>query len=99
MAIDPDIATLYGDEFTVTASYTHATVTTSISVIFDRAGAVVEVGDIQVQTAAPVARCKTTDVSAAVRGDTVVISSTTYYVKSREALNNEETLLTLSLDN
>ena len=99
MSVDTDISTFYGDEWTSTATLTHATVATSISVIFDRAGAVVQVGEMEVQTAAPAARCKTSDVSSAVRGDTMAIGGVTYYVKHKEPINNEETLVHLSTDN
>lgn len=97
MSIDADISTFYGDEFTSTATYTHASVAASISVIFDRAGAVVQVGEMEVQTAAPAARCKTSDVSAAVNGDTFVIGGVTYYAIRVEPINNEESLVYLSL--
>ena len=98
MSVDTDISTFYGDEWTSTATLTHATVATSISVIFDRAGAVVQVGEMEVQTAAPTARCKTSDVASAVRGDTMVISAVTYYVSRVEPINNEESLVHLSKD-
>jgi hypothetical protein len=100
VAIDPDIAVFYStDVFGTTASYTHSGTTTSIVVIFNRAGALVTVGGAEVQTAAPTARCKASDVSAAVRGDTLVISAVTYYVMRPEPINNEEVLLYLSKDN
>ncbi len=99
MALDAEIATFYGDEFGVSATYTHGGTPATITVIFDRAGAIVSVGGMEVQTATPTARCKTSDVSSATRGDTLVISGTTYYVMRAEPLNNEETLLHLSLDN
>lgn len=85
--------------FASAATYTHGVTVATIYVVFRRDGAVVEVGGVQVQTAAPVARCKTSDVSAAVRGDTLVIGGVTYYVKGKDPINNEESLLTLSLDN
>lgn len=97
MSVDTDIATFYGDEFTSTATFTHGVTVSSISVIFDRAGAVVQVGEMEVQTAAPVARCKTSDVSTAANGDTLVVGGTTYYVIRVEPINNEETVLHLSL--
>ena len=97
MSVDTDISTFYGDEWTSTATLTHATVATSISVIFDRAGAVVQVGEMEVQTAAPTARCKTSDVASAVNGDTLAVGGTTYYVIRVEPINNEETLVYLSL--
>lgn len=97
MALDVDIATFYGDEFTVSATYTHGATPATISVIFDRAGVTQAGGDMEVQNASPQARCRTSDVSSAARGDTLVISGTTYYVILVEPLNNEETLLHLSL--
>jgi len=97
VSVDTDISTFYGDEWTSTATLTHAAVATSISVIFDRAGAVVQVGEMEVQTAAPAARCKTSDVSSAVNGDTLAIGSTTYYVIRVEPINNEESVVYLSL--
>lgn len=99
MSVDTDISTFYGDEWTSTATFTHGVTVASISVIFDRAGAVVQVGEMEVQTAAPVARCKTSDVSTAVKNDTLVIGGVTYYVKHKEPINNEETLVHLSTDN
>jgi len=99
VSVDTDISTFYGDEWTSTATLTHGVTVSSISVIFDRAGAVVQVGEMEVQTAAPLARCKTSDVSTAVRGDTLVVGGTTYYVKNREPINNEESILHLSTDN
>ena len=97
MSVDTDISAFYGDEWTSTATLTHATVATSISVIFDRAGAVVQAGEMEVQTAAPTARCKTSDVSSVVNGDTLAVGGTTYYVIRVEPINNEETLVYLSL--
>jgi len=99
VSVDTDISTFYGDEWTSTATFTHAAVATSISVIFDRAGAVVQIGEVEVQTAAPTARCKATDVSSAVRGDTLVVATVTYYIMRAEPINNEEVLLYLSKDN
>lgn len=99
MAIDPDISVFYStDVYGTSATYTHAGVAATIVVLFNRVGATVRVGEIEVQTAAPTARCKTTDVSAAVRGDTLVISGTTYYIMQVEPLNNEETMLHLTTD-
>lgn len=98
MSVDTDISTFYGDEWTSTATLTHGVTVTSISVIFDRAGAVVQAGEMEVQTAAPAARCKATDVASAAEGDTLVISSATYYVVRVEPLNTEETLLHLSVN-
>lgn len=97
MSVDTDISTFYGDEWTSTATLTHGVTVSSISVIFDRAGAVVQVGEMEVQTATPVARCKASDVSSAANGDTLVIGGTTYYVIRVEPINNEETIVYLSL--
>jgi len=85
--------------FGTAATLTHAAVSSSIVVIFDSVGTLVTVGDVEVQIAGPVARCKTSDVSAAVRGDTLVVNAVTYYVTRNEPLNNEESLLHLSKDN
>jgi hypothetical protein len=98
VSLDTDIASFYGDEFTVTATLTHGTTVTTISVIYDRAGAVNVVGEIEVRNAAPTARCKTTDVSTAAKGDTLAISGTTYYIMDIEPINTEETVLHLSLN-
>lgn len=91
-----DIAAYY-TAFGRTATLTHGVTVSSISVIFDRAGAVVQVGEMEVQTATPVARCKASDVSSAANGDTLVIGGTTYYVIRVEPINNEETIVHLSL--
>jgi hypothetical protein len=99
VAIDPDIAAFYStDVYGVSATFTHGVTVATIVVIFDRAGAMVTVGGIEAQTAAPQARCKATDVSTAANGDTLAIGGTTYYVSRSEPLNNDETLLHLSKD-
>ncbi len=85
--------------FASAATFTHGVTVATIYVVFKRAGAVVQVGEMEVQTAAPAARCKTSDVSSAVKGDTLAVGGVTYYVKHKEPLNNEETLVHLSTDN
>jgi len=97
VTLDLDLASFYGDEFTVTATLTHGTVVTHPKVIYDRAGAVNVMGEIEVRNAAPSARCKTEDVSTAVKGDTLVIDSVTYYIIDIEPINTDETVLHLSL--
>ncbi len=96
-----DLSWIYSSAspFASAATFTHGTTVASIYVVFRRAGAVVQVGEMEVQTAAPAARCKTSDVSSAVRGDTMVIGSVTYYIARIEPINNEESLVYLSKDN
>lgn len=97
MAVEHDIAVFYDtDVFGTSAKYTHSTTVKQIVVIFDRAGVVTQVGEIAVENAAPRARCKTADVSSAARGDTLLISGTTYYVIAVEPINTLETVLHLS---
>ncbi len=98
MSVDTDISAFYGDDWTSTATLTHGVTVSSISVIFDRAGAVVTVGGVDVQTAAPTARCKAADVATAAEGDTLAVGGVTYYVIRTEPLNTEETLLYLSVN-
>lgn len=99
MATDNLAAYYSTSTFGTAATLTHAAVSSSIVVIFDSVGMMVNVGDVEVQITGPVARCKTSDVSAAVRGDTLVVGAVTYYVARSEPLNNEETMLHLSKDN
>lgn len=95
-----DLSWLYSSAspFASAVTFTHGVTVATIYVVFRRAGAVVQVGEMEVQTAAPTARCKTSDVASAVRGDTMVISAVTYYVSRVEPINNEESLVHLSKD-
>lgn len=93
-----DLSAYYSTStFGTAATFTHGVTVSSIVVIFDRAGAVVTVGEMEVQTAAPVARCKASDVSTAAQGDTFAIGGVTYYALRIEPINNEESLVYLSL--
>ncbi len=84
--------------FSQEVTYTHSGATKSIYVIFYRAGILTSTGNLEVQNAQPQARCKTSDISSAARGDTLVIDGTTYYVTRVEPINTLETVLYLSLD-
>ena len=94
-----DLSWLYSSAspFASAVTFTHGVTVATIYVVFRRAGAVVQVGEMEVQTAAPTARCKTSDVASAVNGDTLAVGGTTYYVIRVEPINNEETLVYLSL--
>jgi len=91
-----DVKPFY-DTFGVSAIFTHSSTVKSIDVIFDRAGVLGSGVELEVQNAEPLVRCKTADVSSAARGDTLVISGTTYYVVRVEPVNTLETVLYLSL--
>ena len=94
-----DLSWFYGPSAPLSrsATYTHSGTTKTIYVIFYRAGMVTSVGNLEVQNAAPQARCRASDIVSAARGDTLVVAGTTYYVNHVEPINNEENLLHLSL--
>lgn len=79
------------DEFADSATYTHAAVPATIKVIFDDDYQAVQ----GVESSGPVALAKTTDVSAAIHGDTLVINTVTWYVRGIQP-NGDTTLLILS---
>ncbi len=95
-----DMAWIYSatGPFASSATLTHGVTVTVIYVVFKRAGAVVTVGGVDVQTTAPTARCKATDVASAAEGDTLAVGGVTYYVIRTEPLNTEETLIYLSVN-
>lgn len=81
-----DSATFFStDDFAVSATFKAAT----ISVIFSEPYQ----NDMGYENSAPSALAKTSDVSAAVRKDTIVIGGTTYYITGMQP--SEDGLLTL----
>ena len=83
-------------ELTTAATFKTAT----INVIFDNEfSAARTIGDIEIEAAGPQALCKTSDVSAAVHNDTLVIGGVTYYIKGIEPDGLGVTTLILSKSN
>jgi hypothetical protein len=89
MALLSDIATdlsavfFAAEGFTVSASYSHAGgAAIAINVIFDDEFTGTNLSTGEIDTAAPQVRARTVDVSDATQGDTLIISSVTYYVTS-----------------
>ena len=77
-AIDPFFNTA---EFAVAATYTPSGgQAASINVLFIEPGTTLNIGGEEVITTAPIAICKTSEVSTAGHGATLLISGTTYYV-------------------
>lgn len=63
------------DIFAQDATFTHAGVASSIPVIFDNLYSDPQgVGIVGVETSAPMATCKTSDVAGVVRGDTLALT-------------------------
>jgi len=80
------------NEFGIAATFD----ATSIKVIFDRAFIAQEVnGEVDIQSTEPIAFCRTSDVSSAAQGDTIVIDSTTYTITGVEDDNTGITILRL----
>jgi len=69
------------NDFGVSATYTHSAVATTISGIFDNDFVEVDTGGIPFAMQQPRFLARTSDVSAAVEDDTLVISGTTYKIK------------------
>lgn len=98
--MDDDLSTFYStDDFAVAATLTHDGVSTSINVLFSNPFRAMNPETGALETTAPMARCKTSDVSASVQGDTLAIAGTTYYVIGiQPGEDGLETVLILSLD-
>lgn len=81
MAFTEDLAPFFAD-FGVSAIYTPVGgVAATITVIFNKDYSLPQgVGEVGIPTSAPVATCKTADVSTASRGATLVIDGVTYNV-------------------
>jgi hypothetical protein len=92
-----DDVNAYYVAFGTDSTWTHSSAPKSVSVIFDRSGTVEVVGDVQFRNAVPVARVRQSEFSGVAKGDTLLISSTTYYVTDVDPINNEEYVLHLSL--
>ncbi len=90
-----DLAVFLAD-FGVSATYTHAGTPATISVIFDNEYVPANLGGIEVESLGPAATCKTSDVSNAAHGDTVVINSVTYYITGVHPDGTGMTVLLLS---
>jgi len=72
--------------------------TTAINVIFDAAYEAVNLQTGEVEGAAPVAICKSSDVSGVSHGDTLDVNGTTYYVRGIQPDGTGLTTLILSED-
>lgn len=84
------------DEHAVSATYTVQGGTgTTINGIFDNEYYEDPSGEVGLESSQPQFTCKTTDVSSASNGDTLVVSSTTYTVRSVQDDGTGITLLIL----
>ena len=87
------------DEFGTSATFTDVSAGTSSTVkgIFDKdSQEIIGMSDVGIMEDVPTFHCVTTDVSAAVFNDTMVIRSTTYKIKKIEPDGTGMTKLTLS---
>lgn len=92
-----DLSVFFAD-YGVSATYTHAAVPATISVIFDNEYVPMNLGGVEVESLGPAATCKSSDVSAAAHGDTLTVDSVTYYIKGIHPDGTGITLLILSKD-
>lgn len=68
-------------DFRETATYTkYGSAATTIDVIFDDQGNVINPATLEVESSGPKVTCKTSDVDGASNKDTLVIQTITYYV-------------------
>lgn len=95
-----DLETFYEtDDFAVSATLTVGAVVSTIGVIFSAPFRGLNPASGEIESTAPEARCKTSDVSSAVHGSTLVIGGTTYKVIGKQPTeDNLETILVLSKD-
>ncbi len=95
-----DLSTFFNtDDFAVSATLTVGAVVTTIKVIFSAPFSSMSPATGQIETTQPEARCKTSDVTAAVHGSTLVIGGVTYKViKKQPGEDALETVLILSKD-
>lgn len=87
----------FADATQTSAVFTHGATVATINVIFDNEFSVMGIPGIE--EAQPQAQCKTSDVSAAVHNDTLVIGGVTYYIKGIEPDGLGVTTLILSKSN
>lgn len=81
------------------AAFSHAGgAASAIKAIFLSPFEAMQLFGAEVESSAPVAVCKTTDVSTAIHGDTLVINSITYYIRGVEHDGTGTTVLVLSRD-
>jgi hypothetical protein len=95
-----DLATFFNtDEFAVSATLTVGAVVTYPKVIFSAPFRSLNPANGEIESTAPEARCKTSDVSSAVHGSTLVIGGVTYKVIGKQPVEDAiETILILSKD-
>ena len=95
-----DLSTFYDtDDFAVSATLTVGAAVTTINVIFSATFRGLNPASGEIESTAPEARCKASDVSAAVHGSTLAISGTTYKVIGKQPTEDGlETILVLSKD-
>ena len=86
------------DDFASSATFTDVSAGTSSTVkgIFDKESVEQAVGEAGIIEEVPVFTCKTSDVSDATFNDTLVIDSTTYYIKEILPDGTGVTRITLS---
>ena len=86
------------DDFASSATFTDVSAGTSSTIkgIFDKESVEQEVGEAGLIEEVPVFTCKTSDVSSATFNDTLVINSTTYYIKELLPDGTGVTRITLS---
>lgn len=94
MDFTSDLSSIFFTDFAVSATYGAGT----IKVIFDRDGTLLQMLGAPYETTTPQALCLTSDVSAAVKGMTLVISSVTWYIADIKPTEDGTTLLLLSRD-
>jgi len=99
MAFTETFAPFFNDrDFAISATFTDVSAGSSSTVkgIFDNETALVEAGDVEVETTAPRFTCAYSDVSAAVEDDTFVINSVTYKMAGpiiRDESGNQATII------
>uniref|UniRef100_A0A6H1ZNH4 Putative head-tail attachment protein n=1 Tax=viral metagenome TaxID=1070528 RepID=A0A6H1ZNH4_9ZZZZ len=92
------IADFFTTGFEISATLTVAGVPSTISVHFVNEYEQLKNINLPFESSVPLAYVKTSDVSSAVHGSTIVISGTTYYIKELQADGTGITVLTLSKD-
>jgi len=90
------------DDFAVSATLTVGAVVTTITVLFSNPFQMVNPATGEVETTAPSARCKASDVTSAVHGasgSTLAIAGTTYKIRGKQPIEDGlEAILILSRD-
>ena len=86
------------DDFASSATFTDVSAGTSSTIkgIFDKESVEQAVGEAAIIEEVPIFTCKTSDVSDATFNDTLVIDSTTYYIKELLPDGTGVTRITLS---